>query len=84
QTLGQSMEALDTVDLELRDISSVTLSVSRKTYAAIKKEIQDFRKRLLVMAQEDANPEVVCLAGFQLIPRSPMGTAAPAKREKTP
>ncbi|MBN2037448.1 MAG: TIGR02147 family protein [Chitinispirillaceae bacterium] len=84
QTLGQSMEALDTVDLELRDISSVTLSVSLKTYAAIKKEIQDFRKRLLVMAQEDANPEVVCLAGFQLIPRSPLGTTTPVKRGKTP
>lgn len=72
RTLTQSVQALDTVDLENRDISSLTLSVSKKTYFAIKREIQDFRKRLLSMAKEDANPEMVCLAGFQLLPRSKM------------
>jgi uncharacterized protein (TIGR02147 family) len=70
QTLTQSIEALDTVGLENRDISSLTLSVSRKTFQAMKKELQDFRKRLLFMAKEDTNPEMVCLAGFQLLPRS--------------
>ena len=74
QTLAQSIVALDTVDLENRDISSLTLSVSRKTYYVIKKEIQDFRKRLLVLAKEDKNPDMVCLAGFQLIPRSTMNS----------
>jgi uncharacterized protein (TIGR02147 family) len=72
QILAQSIEALNTVNPENRDISSLTLSVSRKTYFTIKKEIQEFRKRLLVMAREDAGPEMVCLAGFQLIPRSKM------------
>ena len=70
QTLAQSIEALDTVNLENRDISSLTLSVSRKTYFEMKKEIQEFRKRLLGLAREDAGPEMVCLAGFQLLPRS--------------
>jgi uncharacterized protein (TIGR02147 family) len=70
QTLAQSIEALDKVDLETRDISSLTLSVSRKTYFEMKKEIQEFRKRLLGMARDDTGPEMVCLAGFQLIPRS--------------
>jgi uncharacterized protein (TIGR02147 family) len=70
QTLAQSIEALDTVDLENRDVSSLTLSVSRKTYGTIKKEIQEFRKRLLGLAREDTDAEMVCLAGFQLIPRS--------------
>jgi uncharacterized protein (TIGR02147 family) len=82
QTLAQSIEALDTIDLENRDISSVTLSVSRKTYVVIKKEIQDFRKRLLAIAKEDANPEMVCLTGFQLIPRSKMADAGASKRTK--
>jgi uncharacterized protein (TIGR02147 family) len=72
QTLAQSKDALDTVDPKDRDISSLTLSVSSKTYFEIKKEIQNFRKRLLVMAQEDANPDMVCLVGFQLFPRSKM------------
>lgn len=70
QTLAQSAEALDSIDKEERDISSVTLSVSRTTYLAMKKEIQDFRKRLLAMAKEDQDPQMVCLAGFQLLPRS--------------
>ena len=72
QVLSQSIDALDTIKTENRDISSLTLSVSRKTYFAMKKEIQDFRKRLLAMAKEDTNPEMVCLAGFQLLPRSQM------------
>jgi uncharacterized protein (TIGR02147 family) len=83
QTLSQCIEALDTVDLEDRDISSVTLSVSRKTFGIIKKEIQDFRKRLLSMAQEDTGPEMVCLAGFQLLPRSEIAVFANAERGKT-
>lgn len=70
QTLTQCIDALDIIEKENRDIASLTLSVSRKTYLAMKKEIQDFRKRLLAMAKEDQNPEMVCLAGFQLLPRS--------------
>jgi len=70
QTLAQSIDALDSIEKEDRDISSLTLCVSRKTYQAMKKEIQDFRKRLLSMAKEDPHPEMVCLAGFQLLPRS--------------
>jgi uncharacterized protein (TIGR02147 family) len=80
QTLDQSIAALNTVNRENRDISSLTLSVSRKTYFAIKKELQEFRKRLLVMAREDTGPEMVCLAGFQLIPRSKMGPDRRAAR----
>lgn len=70
KVLSQSIESLDSIEPENRDISSLTLSVSQKTYFAMKKEIQDFRKRLLAMAKEDENPEMVCLAGFQLFPRS--------------
>jgi len=70
QVLSQSVDALDTIEKSNRDISSLTLSVSRKTYFTMKKEIQIFRKRLLNMAKEDPNPELVCLAGFQLFPRS--------------
>ncbi|MBN1308514.1 MAG: TIGR02147 family protein [Chitinispirillaceae bacterium] len=72
QTLNQSMEALDSIEPENRDISSLTLSVSGNTYLAIKKEIRNFRKHLLAMAQADEHPEMVCLAGFQLFPRSRM------------
>lgn len=70
KVLEFSIDALDSIDVENRDISSVTMSVSRKTYVIMKREIQDFRKRLLQLAMEDCEPEMVCLAGFQLVPRS--------------
>jgi uncharacterized protein (TIGR02147 family) len=69
-TLRQCADSLDSVKLNERDISSLTMSVSRKTFRDIKTEIQEFRKRLLAMAKQDANPELVCFTGFQLIPRS--------------
>lgn len=70
QTLLQSVDALDAINLDKRDISSLTMSVSENTYHKMKKEIQDFRKRLLALAREDKKGEIVCHAGFQLIPKS--------------
>ncbi len=70
KVLEYNIDALDSIEVENRDISSVTMSVSRKTFSIMKKEIQDFRKRLLQLAKEDCEPEMVCLAGFQLVPRS--------------
>lgn len=72
QTIMQCADALDTIDMAERDISSLTMSVSKKTYKKMKKEMQDFRKRLLAMARDDKKGEVVCHAGFQLIPKSKM------------
>lgn len=71
QLMTQYMEAIDSEKRENRDISSLTMSVSEKIFQSMKKEIQDFRKRLLSMAKKDAEqPERVCLVGLQLIPRS--------------
>jgi uncharacterized protein (TIGR02147 family) len=70
KTILQSAQAIDEIPSKDRDISSVTMSVSKQTYLEIKKEIQDFRKRLLSLARNDKNPEMVCFAGFQLVPKS--------------
>ncbi len=70
KTIQQCALALDTIDKKERDISSLTLSVSKETYKLMKKEIQDFRKRLIAMAENDPTPQVVCFCGFQLLPRS--------------
>lgn len=69
-TLVQSSELLDRIDPCDRDVSSLTLRVDRETYDEIKKEIQNFRKRLLFMAKRSKTPTMVCHAGFQLFPRS--------------
>jgi uncharacterized protein (TIGR02147 family) len=71
--LKQAAEAFQTIKQEERDISSLTLSVSTDTFFAIKKEVQAFRKRLLAMAAADEKPDMVCLAAFQLLPRSAIG-----------
>jgi uncharacterized protein (TIGR02147 family) len=70
KTIAQSAQAIDEIPSKDRDISSLTLSVSKETYQEIKKEIQEFRKRLLSLARNDKNPEMVCFAGFQLLPKS--------------
>ncbi len=70
QNILQCADSLDSIDMAERDISSLTMSVSLETYGKMKKEIQDFRKRLLAMARDDKKGEVVCHAGFQLIQKT--------------
>ncbi len=68
--LRQCAEALESVRKEDRNFTSLTLRVSQSVYDEIKQEIFHFRKRLLAMAKACPNPEMVCFAGFQLLPRS--------------
>jgi uncharacterized protein (TIGR02147 family) len=77
--LQQCSDALDTVPAQQRDITSLTLGVSAQTYDRIKEEIQQFRQHLLSIAEEDPNPEMVCLVAFQLLPR----TTPPQRTKKS-
>lgn len=70
KTILQCAEAVEKIKKEDRSFSSLTLRVSKKTYEEMKKEIEDFRRRLLVMSKESKDPEMVCFIGFQLMPRS--------------
>jgi uncharacterized protein (TIGR02147 family) len=69
-TLLQCVDAIDTIKKEDRNFSSSTLLVSKELYEDFKKEIYHFRKRLLSMAKDCKNPEMVCFTGFELLPRS--------------
>ena len=53
-----------------RDISSLTLSISEERFDIIKNEIQEFRKRILQIAEEETNPERVFQCNFHLFPVS--------------
>jgi uncharacterized protein (TIGR02147 family) len=79
-TIQQCADAVDTIRKENRNFSSSTLLVSLELYNEIKKEIYHFRKKLLGMAKECTNPEMVCFAGFQLLPRSELIKAGNAKQ----
>lgn len=69
-TIQQCVEAIETIGKEDRNFSSSTMLVSKKLYEEMKKEIYQFRKRLLAMARECDTPEMVAFTGFQLLPRS--------------
>lgn len=68
QMLKLAMEAVETVDRDRRDISSVTLTASPALLAQFKEEIVALRKRFLQLAAEDQNAKEVVQVNFQLFP----------------
>lgn len=70
KNLQLDIDAFDNSTLADRSISSVSMSISSVTFEKMRVEIQDFRKRLLALAREDANPDMVVRVGFQMIPRA--------------
>lgn len=70
RNLEINAEALQLLDPEEVAMSSLTLSISKATYTRIRKEIADFRKRLLEIAAEDPEPEQVFHLNLLLLPRS--------------
>ena len=57
-----------TVPLAERDISGVTLTLSRQSLPLLKEEIKKFRKRAMQIALDDANPDRVYRCSIQLFP----------------
>lgn len=70
KNLEINQKAVDLVPKELISNSSLTLSVSEKTFHRFRQEIQDFRARLMAITKEDPNPERVFHVGFTVLPRS--------------
>ncbi len=70
KNLELDIAAFENCSLSDRSISSVIMSVSTETFEKMRVEIQEFRKRLLVLAREDTNPTMVCRVGFQVVPRA--------------
>jgi hypothetical protein len=46
------------------------MSVSGKTFDKLRLEIMEFRKRLIAIAREDSEPDVVVRLGVQMVPRA--------------
>lgn len=70
KNLELDIEAFDNCTLSDRSISSVNMSVSNETFEKMRVEIQEFRKRLIALAREDNNPNMVVRFGFQMVPRA--------------
>lgn len=61
-------DSIDRHSKEIRDISSVTMSISNDCFNLIKNEIQLFRKRILEMVKVDKESENVYQLNFQFFP----------------
>jgi uncharacterized protein (TIGR02147 family) len=68
--LNIAREALANVPPEDREISSLTIRVSRAGFDKIKKRIQNFKEELMQIVREDQNVDSVYHADFLLFPVS--------------
>jgi uncharacterized protein (TIGR02147 family) len=66
----RAMESIDLVAPQDRDISSLTLSLSRGGLQAFKQRIQRIRRELLELSALEKDPEQVIQINFQLFPLS--------------
>jgi uncharacterized protein (TIGR02147 family) len=75
RTLNKSMSVLGTEAIERfapaeRDISSLTIGISGKSFQLIKQEIQEFKKRVIRMVDDDITSDRVYTINVQLFPLS--------------
>ena len=68
EMIRKGSEAIERVGAPDRDISSVTVALSEENFKRVKSLIQQFRKELLAIADQDQSPEGVYQVNFQLFP----------------
>ena len=78
QLLEKALEALETVPVEERDHSSMTLAIDPAHVPYARKRIQQFRRELAADLEAKGNPEVVYELAVQLFPVSTKLKPAPA------
>ena len=71
--LAMAAEAYDRHRFKDMDMSTLTLSISKGTFAVMKDEIANFRKKLLSMAEKDARPDRVYQLCYHFFPMTRIG-----------
>jgi uncharacterized protein (TIGR02147 family) len=71
--LAMAAEAYDRHPLKKMDMSTLTLSISENTFAIMKEEIANFRKRLLSMAEKDEQPDRIYQLCYHFFPMTKIG-----------
>jgi uncharacterized protein (TIGR02147 family) len=66
--LQRASSSIDDIPAPERDISSLTLCMSADGVKRLKERVQRFRKELLALSEDEADPKVVVQLGFQLFP----------------
>jgi uncharacterized protein (TIGR02147 family) len=67
-TMDMAKRSLEKHPAEKRDISFVSLTLSKESFNQVKAEVQAFRKRLLLMAKDEQKPDRVYQCNIQLFP----------------
>lgn len=70
QSLELAKRAIDYYPSQDREISGVTMSLSSAGFEKIKSEIQAFRRKVMTVAEQDANEEGAFQLNIQLFPLS--------------
>jgi uncharacterized protein (TIGR02147 family) len=68
QTIAQTLEALDTVPLEQRDVTSMTMAIDRKRLPRAKQMIKKFRRELSTFLESGDCKDEVYNINIQLVP----------------
>lgn len=67
-TMDLAKRSLEKHSRDRRDISFVSLTLSEKSFAAAKSEVQSFRKKMLLLAGDEELPDRICQCNIQLFP----------------
>jgi uncharacterized protein (TIGR02147 family) len=67
-TMDMAKRSLEKHSADKRDISFVSLTLSKESFVQVKSEVQAFRKRLLLMAKDEQKPDCVYQCNIQLFP----------------
>ncbi len=68
EMMTRASHAMELVPRELRDISSLTLSVRTKDIAEIKRRLVEFRREVVALCDAEQSPELVVQLNLQLFP----------------
>src|SRR5690606_25251611 len=68
--MERASEAIELIPRDEREVSALTVCVSKERLAQLKQQVRDFRKQLLQSAEHDDTPECVVQINFQLFPLS--------------
>lgn len=69
-TIQLAHEALERIPKELRDISTITATLSSQSFAKLRDKLTEFRNEVLKIAEEEENATGVYHINFQLFPIS--------------
>lgn len=82
QTTELALKAIQELPKEKRNISGLTLGISRKTYEAMCREIEAIQSKLLAMAEQDKEADSVYQMNFHFFPVSNVNLPLSGKGSK--